>query len=173
MEPPPWVDDLLEAVQKQTRAAAKQAARVETAFSELDAQLTVLASAAKKQAAPNASEPRASPEARFDDLFDALDALDEAQQLAREPHLAEGLARVRERLLKFCERAGYTRLVPLGEPLDPKVMRAVGTEAAEGVDKGRITRVVRAAIFAGAKLVREGEAIVSAERQADEHCVGY
>ena len=175
-ERPAWVGELLDALQKQTRAAAKQAARFEAGLGELDARVIGLAESIKKSAS---SAVPAAQRARYDEVFDALDALDEAQLRAVEPHLAQGLTRVSERLLRFCERAGYSRIVPRGEQPDPRVVRVVGSEPGIGVDRGRVTRVVRAAVVAGAELVREGEVIVSSERAGlttegaiDEHCLG-
>ncbi len=186
-ERPPWLDELLEnqaelvttlqselldAVQKQTRAAAKQAARTETALSELEAGLTKLpAQVAAVQELhrldPRAGTPRSSDSLHdnheeLEDLFDALDALDQARELAREPHLASGLERVGQRLLRFCERAGCTRVAPRGELPDARLVRVVGTELSDEIGQGRVARVVRAAIVAGSRLVREGQVIVAA-----------
>ena len=165
---PTWADELLEALQKQSRSVVKQGARLDASLGELDSRVAALHDALKASAAP-----AATPAIRLDDVFDALDALDEARRLADEPHLAAGLARVSERLCRFCERAGYTRLAPVGELPDARLLRIVGTEHDTGIGTGRVTRVVRAAIVAGTTLVREGEAILSQEGGTDEQRLGH
>jgi len=170
-----WVDELLrelqEGLQKQSRAAVKQATRLEAALGETDARVTALGEAIKKL--PGASVSRESNVTRPDEVFDALDALDEALRLTAEPHLAQGLTRVRERLLRFCERLGYTRVDGHGELPDPQVMRIVGTEARHDAAHGTVTRVVRAAVRSGSQIVREGEVIVSTQEDSDGARLGY
>jgi molecular chaperone GrpE (heat shock protein) len=162
------VGELLEALQKQSRSMVKQGARLDASLGALDARVGALQDALKASAAP------AAPTAiRLDEVFDALDALDEARRLVDEPHLSAGLARVCERLCRFCERAGYTRLAPVGELPDARLLRVVGTEQDAGIGTGRITRVVRAAIVTGTTLVREGEAILSQEGGTDEQRMGH
>jgi molecular chaperone GrpE (heat shock protein) len=163
--------EVLDALQKLSRATAKQSARLEAAIGESDARLTTLLEALRKQSA--ASSAREAPDAaRYDELFDALDALDEARALAREPHLYDGLLRVRDKLLRFLERAGYSRVAEDSGVPDGRLMRVVGTEPRSELAPGTITRVVRAAIVAGGRVVREGEVIVSTEVQGDERHVG-
>jgi hypothetical protein len=96
--------------------------------------------------------------ARWDELLDALDLLDEAVRLA-DPMLAPGLAGVTERLGRFLAHAGLTRLALLGHPPDGRLFRIVGTQPHPSLAEGVIARVVRAAVLQGEHLVREGEAI--------------
>jgi molecular chaperone GrpE (heat shock protein) len=165
---PTWADELLEGLQKQSRTLVKQGARLDASLGALDARVGALHDVLK--ASPASAAPTAI---RLDDVFDALDALDEARRLVDEPHLSVGLSRVSERLCRFCERAGYTRLAPVGELPDARLLRVVGTEHDTGIGTGRITRVVRAAIVAGTTLVREGEAILSQESGTDDQRLGH
>jgi molecular chaperone GrpE (heat shock protein) len=165
---PPWVDEILEGLQKQNRAAAKQAARLEALIGECSADLRL----AREELGRSASTVATTGEP-YHDLFDALDALDQAMVLAGEPHLVEGLSRVRLRIQQFCERAGYTRTGAVGQPVDAASMRIVGTQRAGDVPVGSISRVVCAAIRRGGQLVREGQVIVQIEEKNDESQLGY
>lgn len=164
-------EEVLDALQKLSRATAKQSARLEAAIGESDARLSTLLEELRKQS--DASPTRGAPDAvRYDELFDALDALDEARALAREPHLSEGLVRVRDKLLRLLERAGYSRVAEGAGVPDGRLMRVVGTEPRADLAPGTITRVVRAAIVARGRVVREGEVIVSTEVKGDERHMG-
>jgi molecular chaperone GrpE (heat shock protein) len=166
-EPPPWVDALLEITQKHARSLAKHGARVEASLGEVLAQVTALQQQATR-AAPAAERNEVS----YEEIFDALDALDEAQQVAREPHLASGLRRVSERLIRFCERQGFSRASAIGSPPDPRTMRVVGAEPCADVPRGAVARVVRAPIVTANRVVREGEVIVSDGGQLHEPRMG-
>lgn len=162
---PAWASELREAIQKHSRAAAKQNARLEGMFGELEAHLIALKRALQARPSTPSSE-------RYDDLFDALDGLDEAQRISTEPHLREGLSRITKRLVGFCERAGYARITPHGEAPDARFVQVVGVERSEQVLPGRVTRVVRAAIVADSQLVREGSVIVSGEEEGHGQRLG-
>lgn len=165
-ERPEWADELLSAVQKQTRAAAKQSARLEQAIGELTENVNALREQVQKDQAQHKTEhdsARQASAAPPQELFEALDALNEALRVTREPHLAEGLSRVRDRLVQSCARQGYTLLGARGERPDGRFLRIVGTEAGTDAVRGTISRVVRAAVLEGDRLVREGEVIVCVE----------
>jgi molecular chaperone GrpE (heat shock protein) len=164
-------DDVLDAIQKLSRATVKQSARLEAALGESDARLTAVLEGLRKRAdGPSTQDAADAP--RYDELFDSLDALDEARALAREPHLSDGLLRVHDKLLRFLERAGYSRMAEDSGVPDGRLMRVVGTEPRADRVPGTITRVVRAAIVAQGRVVREGEVIVSTEAQGDEQYMG-
>ena len=165
---PPWVDELAQGLQKQSRAAAKQAARLEALIWDCSADLRL----AREERGRSASAV-ATREEPYDDLFDALDALDQARLMAGEPHLVEGLSRVQLRIQQFCERAGFARIGAVGQPVDAASMRIVGTERAGEVPAGSISRVVCAAIRRRGQLVREGQVIVQIEEKNDESQLGY
>ncbi len=152
-------DEILEAIQKQTRAAAKQSARFEAAFGALEERLATLASKLEQRSLVTAQV--VAPELNLDPVFDALDGLDAARTLAHDPHLAEGLQRVADRLEQLCEQHGYRRLSGVGMAPDPRVMRVVGTDPRCDLPRGVVSRVVRAALLRGDRVVREGNVIVS------------
>jgi|GEM_PF-6914941 len=152
VERPSWADEVLESMQKQARATAKQSARLEASVADLDARLSELGATTRAREA-----------ADFGDLFDALDALDAARALTSEPHLAEGLARVQAKLVGFSVRRGFSRVATRGELPDARLMRVVGTERSVEIAAGLVSTVVRAAIVSGDKVVREGEVLVSEE----------
>jgi molecular chaperone GrpE (heat shock protein) len=167
-ERPAWVDELTEAVQKQSRAAAKQSARLEATLGEIDARIAQLGATiarTRSHVAPGSDD-------AFELVFDALDALDAARALARDPHLADGLSRVGERLARFCEQRGFQRVTGLGSTPDAAVMRVVGTEPSAEQAAGNVVRVVRAAVLRGDQVVREGNVIVSAPEGEHEQRLG-
>lgn len=161
---PSWVDELLEALQKQSRAVVKQSARVEAALTEQAARIEQLARA-QEQARERTIVERAR---EYTPLFDALDALDEARRVAADPHLRTGLSLVAERVHGFCAQAGFQRLELNGALPDARVCRVVGTEPGTGAPAGCVQRVVRAAVVHGERVIREGEVIVIAPESQDE-----
>lgn len=171
LERPAWVDELAAALQKQTRAATKQTARLEAAVGELDARVAQLA--AELGQTRGANEAFEANEAEsYELVFDALDALDAARELAADPHLAEGLARVGERLELFCASRGFRRVTSLGAAPDGNLMRVVGTERS-AQPPGQVLRVVRAALLRGEQLVREGSVIISAREEQHGQRLGH
>jgi molecular chaperone GrpE (heat shock protein) len=167
-ERPDWADELLEAVleamQKQARAAAKQGARFEVALGALEERVTSVAARLEQRVAPVPVASAPIPEA----VFDALDGLDVARALADDPHLAEGLSRVADRLERWCASQGYRRLSGLGAAPNARLMRVAGTEPRRDLAPGLVSRVVKAAIVRGEELVREGSVIVSSEELVRE-----
>ncbi len=155
---PAWIDELLESTQKQARTAAKQSLRVETMLTELGETIEKL-----RASVDSAAASRDAPPPRCTEIFDALDALDAARTMASEPNLVEGLTRVQQKLSRFCEQHGYTRVAPVGEEPDGRIVRIVGTETSVTIPPGRITKIVRAAILSAHEIVREGEVLISKE----------
>jgi len=158
-------------VHKQGRATVKQSARLEAALAEQAALITQLSQKLERAAAREHEPDVRSLALRFAPLFDALDALDEAARLATEPHLATGLALVRQRVQSFCEQSGFRRTEATGRALDPRLCRIVGTESRAGVATGTVLSVVRAAILHTDRLVREGEVIVASSMQTAHQAV--
>ena len=154
---PVWVDELLEAQHKQSRASVKQAARLESALAEQRTSITELAAKLDRNDRAAGLHARAQ---SYEPLFDALDALDEARRLCVQPELAAGLALIAERIVRFCEQAGFRRSDGLGGPPDARICRVVGAEPRPGWPNGHVSRSVQAAILHGERVLREGRAIV-------------
>jgi molecular chaperone GrpE (heat shock protein) len=171
---PAWAGEILESLQKQTRSAAKQTARLEGLLGESSAQLQE--THALVQALHESPAQREAAQLVPEELFDALDALDEAATFVQEPNLSEGLQRVHARIASYCARLGYARLAAVGGEVDARTMRVVGAQTSPALPPGAIVRVVRAAIVAGNALVREGQVIVNRmpneEAVQDESYVG-
>jgi molecular chaperone GrpE (heat shock protein) len=156
-EPPLWASSLVDALQKSARAQARLTLQVEDLDRKLEGGLAELRSSlsSRKGSAPGASS---GAEPRWNELLDALDRLDEAIRLV-DPASASGLAGVKTRLMSFLESSGLTRLAPLGQPLDGRLFRVVGTEPHPSLVEGSVVRLVRAAVLREGHLLREGEAI--------------
>lgn len=152
-------DEVLEAIARLGRAAAKQSAGVEARLEALEA--GVRSAEERSQGANLPSE-----------ALDALDALDQAIERSSQPAMAEGLAGIREKMERHLGELGYRRLGRRGERPDPKIMKVVAVEADPEVGSGRIARVVRTAVLSGTVLLREGHVIVSAKGRDDEQHVG-
>ena len=157
---PAWVDELAELLQKTSRAQARLGMKLddldrklEGGFGELRASLAVTSRA-----------PESSP-ARWDDLLDAMDLLEEAaRSLDGEgvhAETAEGLRRVLARLECFLDQNALQRLAPVGTAPDGKTFRVVGTAQRADLPDGVIARVVRAAVLSGGRVVREGEVLTN------------
>jgi molecular chaperone GrpE (heat shock protein) len=158
-EDPSAAGDSVEAVasllQKVARAQARQSLQVESIESKLEAGFADLR--ASLMAATSAS----GAGLRFDECFDAMDALDEAVRLAPSPEYARGLNVVLERLTSFLTRSGYQRSAAIGQPVDARRFRVVGTEVKDAQPPGIVVGVARAAVLRQGEVVREGEVIVS------------
>lgn len=172
-ETPSWAAELLEALQKQGRTQVKQAARLEATLAEHATRIAELGADLARQREREQEQSARALAHEYTPLFDALDALDEAQRSTADPHVRTGLALVSERVQQFCERAGFARIDALGRPADPRRFRVIGTEPLAHGPAGYVQRVVRAAIVHGEQLVREGEVIIGGlpvdEERRDEH----
>lgn len=160
--PPPELVDTLEAVRKAARAQAKLALRVDELHELTAAQLTALRAGVEGAAAKASVAALPWPE-----LLDALDLLDHAaDSLAASDRgdVAEGLRRVAGRVGRFIERGGFERLGAVGEPVDPRRFRVVGTDDVPSLAEGAIVRVLRAAVVQEGRVVREGEVITQRRR---------
>lgn len=156
-EPPVWTAGLVDALQKSARAQARLSLQVEDLDRKLEGGLAELRSSLslRRGTVPGVTS---GTELRWNELLDALDLLDEAIRMV-EPASASGLAGVKTRLIHFLESSGLTRLTPLGQPLDGRLFRVVGTESHPSLTEGSVVRLVRAAVLREGHLLREGEAI--------------
>jgi hypothetical protein len=156
-EPPVWAVGLVDALQKSARAQSRLALQVEDLDRKLEGGLAELRSSlsSRRGTVPGVSS---GTEPRWNELLDALDLLDEAIRLS-DPASASGLAGVKARLINVLESSGLTRLTPLGQPLDGRLFRVVGTEPHPSLAEGSVVRLVRAAVLREGLLLREGEAI--------------
>lgn len=155
-EPAPWDTELLEQMQKLSRSNARLSLRledlekkVEGGFAELRSHLTT---------------PKSADQSRPDELFDALDALDEACLNARalQPEFADGLERVARRLEQVALEQTYIRVRPHGQSPDGRLFKVIGGMFAPHLADGLVARVVRAAITArDGATIREGEVLTS------------
>jgi molecular chaperone GrpE (heat shock protein) len=145
-----------ETLRKMTRSLGRTALRVEEIERKLDAAPT--------------SRDSATESADIGALFDALDLLDRMTQASRrasQGEVAVGLEGVSNRIARFLDSAGFTRIATLGVVPDGHLFKVVGTAQVEHATPGTIIEVVRAAIRRGDLVVREGEVITAAERPAD------
>lgn len=149
---------LTDLVQKTSRAQARISLKLEDIESKLEAGFQE-ARMDRKALAQTANAPV--------DLTAVLDALDLLQEAARTAQgggndaLAGGITGISLRLSSFIERAGLTRQGAAGEQPDGRLFRVVGTEAQADCSPGAITRVIRAAVTSGDRIVREGEVLVA------------
>jgi molecular chaperone GrpE (heat shock protein) len=94
-----------------------------------------------------------------------LDALDLLCEVKRQPSLppgcAEGLDGVVTRLDRALLQVGIARHGEIGQPVDGRHFRVVGTEEVPDSPEGVITRLVRHAAMRGNQLVREGEVLIN------------
>ena len=141
-------DELLEQVKKLARANQKLALQVE--------------SLASKPAVPAVPAP-AAPEPSYEAVLDAMDALDHAVMAASDDDALDsfvaGLEGVQERLSRFLEGVGVTRVGARGEAPEPRLHKVVGTTDDEDVEEGAVARVVRAGARKGDRVLRVGEVI--------------
>lgn len=157
LEPPLWVGELQEALQRSARAQGKVGLRLEQVEHKLDQGLGDLQRRVSALAPPRFND--------LDDLFNAIDLLDQARAsiAAEHPEAAVGLDGVRSRLERYLEQAGLARhgdSVLHREP-DGQRVRIVGTEERPELPEGVVTRIVRAAITRGDQLVREGAVLTN------------
>jgi len=159
-EPPPaWAQELIEALLRSARAQAKLGLRVEEIERKVEGGFADLRGQVQLAAAPKREERE-----RRDELFDAMDLLDEAIRAADDGGqgaLGDGLRGVQARLDRFLAQSQLRRLALLGEPPDGRRQRVVGTAAEPQLSEGAVVRVVRATIVRGDELVREGEVLVN------------
>ncbi|HEX5754507.1 MAG TPA: hypothetical protein VFZ09_50450 [Archangium sp.] len=157
--PPVWGTQLLDAVQKSSRAQARLALHVEDVERKLEGGLAELrGSLSSLRGVTSAHSPGSEPP--WDELLDALDLLEEASRVAADAALASGLLGVAARLERFLTSSGIRRLATIGHIPDGRLFRIVGTQPHPSFAEGAIARVVRAAALRGEHLVREGEAII-------------
>ena len=148
--------EVLEQLQKLSRASARTALRLEDLEKKLEGGFADLRS--------QLSAPKVADQPRPEELFDALDALDEACVNARalQPELAEGLERVARRVEEVTLKQAWVRVRPHGQPPDGRLFKVVGAVQTPDLADGLVARVVRAAITSrDGATVRQGEVITS------------
>jgi molecular chaperone GrpE (heat shock protein) len=146
---------LADAVQKIARAQARMSLKLDDVEGKLEAGLQELR---QQQKQGNDDD-----DDGLDPVLDAVDLLEEAARTARrggDETLATGIAGIGARLSTFLGDAGVSRVGAAGVPPDPRLFRVVGTEP--GHPAGVVTRVVRAAVLSGDKVLREGEVLIAA-----------
>jgi molecular chaperone GrpE (heat shock protein) len=153
------VEVIASMVQKVARVQARQGLRIE----EIEAKIEAGFSDLRSSLATTGSTAEAG--LRFDDCFDAMDALDEAARVAPSVDHAQGLHIVLGRLNDFIEHAGYRRDAAVGQTVDASRFRVIGTEVDDAKPAGAVVQVARAAVLRQGKLIREGEVIVSTRSQ--------
>jgi molecular chaperone GrpE len=75
--------------------------------------------------------------------------------------LIEGVRMTRMLLASALERHGLQEIKALGQPFDPALHDAVGTEPAPGVREGQVLRVLQAGYQLGDRVVRHSRVIVA------------
>lgn len=152
---PPWVQDLTENTQRAARASGKAALRVEELERKVEGGLADI------QRALRDLRPAGGAELRWDELLDALDLLDEAAVSLPEGAAGAGLRSVSARIERFLAQGGLERHAPLGAAPDGRLFQIVGTEEDEDLPEGAVTRVVRAAVTRGDRVLREGQVLTN------------
>jgi molecular chaperone GrpE (heat shock protein) len=149
--------EILEAIQKASRAQARLTARFDAIESKIEGGFMDLR-AAIAAAAP------ARTSMRWDDLLDAMDLLDEAVRLVGTTvgrEAADGLQGIGSRLDRFLAQSGLARLGVPERLDDGRRFRVVGTEDLPDRPDGVVVRLVRAAVLDGERVVREGEVTIN------------
>jgi hypothetical protein len=157
-EPPPWLEQLLTLAQKSTRASARMALRLDDIERKLEGGFVSLRETLRQSVPVDVSS------LIWDDLLDAMDLLEEAVQTTStqgQGAMSDGLRGVLVRLERFLAQAQFERIGVPGAPPDGKLFRVVGTEHAPQLAEGVITRVVRAAVLQGERVVREGAVLTN------------
>jgi molecular chaperone GrpE (heat shock protein) len=154
------LDEIADLVRKSARGQVRVAA-------QLDALESTLQAGFAEQRAAAATNAAASPPDALNGWSDVLDALDTLEHVASsagpfaDSAYVEGLRAVAARLERALARVTIERVGERGAPVDPRVLRVVGTEDHPDLPEGVVTRVVRAAAMARGRVVREGEVFVN------------
>jgi GrpE len=154
------VSELLDSLRKVVRSNGRLGLRLDAIEAKLEAGLADVR-ARIVLTTPPPKEPAA---VRWDDLLDALDALDRAAESAgavSSEGMRDGLRAIVARLELIVQQAGITRVSGTGNVPDGRMFRVVGTEAHADRDDGTVVRVVRSAARSGSRVVREGEVVVN------------
>ncbi|KIG16181.1 hypothetical protein DB30_04899 [Enhygromyxa salina] len=111
--------------------------------------------------------PSQTPPASLDEIFDALDRLDDARRTlgAEQAAVADGLAAIGLRLERFIAAQGLQRHADTGVVPQGQRFRVVGTQYNPDLADGIVTQIVRSAATRGDTLIREGEVIVNKRTQ--------
>ena len=155
---PDWALEMAEMLQKTSRAQAKLAVKLDDLASRVDGGFTQLEGLVKSSQRVQADE------VSWDDLLDAMDILEAAvdsSEVRDIPALAEGLRGVVRRLERVLSKHSLTRLAPQGELPDGRLFRVVGSHPEPALPEGVVSRVVRAAVVRGDRVLREGEVLTN------------
>lgn len=155
---PIWASELTEILQKTARAQAKLAVKLDDLSSRVDGGFTHL------EAQHRRTEPVAASGLKWDDLLDAMDLLETAagsSEAQANPALAEGLQRVLLRLERMLSQGSLERRAARGVPADGRLFRVVGAHEEPSLPDGVVSRVVRAAVVSGDRIIREGEVLTN------------
>ncbi len=154
---PGWANEMIELFQKTARAQAKLAVKLDDLSSRVDGGFTHLEALQR-------AEPIAPSDLKWDDLLDAMDLLETAagsSEAQASPALAEGLRRVLQRLERMLSQGSLERRASPGAAPDGRLFRVVGTHEEPGLPDGVVSRVVRAAVVRGDRVIREGEVLTN------------
>jgi len=155
------IDEILESVLKLSRAQAKQGLRVEGLENKLEGGFTEMRSEFASLAERDSSESSFN----WSDLLDAMDTLEKAcrsLEQREERDISAGLRGAIGRMERFLfEQAGISRINQTDGAPNGKLFRIVAVDGGLGPSDSLTTRVVRAAVLRGDKLMREGELIVN------------
>lgn len=155
---PAWAAELAELVQKTSRAQARLALKLDDLASRVDGGFTSLETLHRQAEVPTAGA------LQWDDLLDAMDLLETAAaspEAQASPALADGLRRVLSRLERMLAQGSLERRAAHGVPPDGRLFRVVGAHEAPGLPEGVVSRVVRAAVVRGDRVIREGEVLTN------------
>lgn len=158
--PPEWALDLLDAMQKSSRATGRVGLKLEELDRKLEGGLQDLRSLLANANLGTA----ATPADGWDDLLDALDLLDAAILSARgagQEGLAAGLEGIHQRLERMLHNHRIQRLDEVNGPPDGRLFKVVGTQSREDCADGAVVRLVHAAATQGSQILREGEVIIN------------
>jgi molecular chaperone GrpE (heat shock protein) len=151
--------ELVDLMRKSARAQARVAAKLDAMQAAWHGALAEL----REAVAPARAASAAAGPGR-DDLLDALDTLDHVVAslgAADAASVAEGLRAVAGKLARVLSQGSLERVGAPGMSVDGRSMRVVGTEDRPDLPDGVVSRVVRAAVVSGGRVVREGEVFVN------------
>lgn len=158
--------ELADLVRKGLREQARLAAKLDALDAKMQAGLAERRSpSARTVDGAAARGPAGDARAGWIEVLDAVDTIEhvasQVDATADGAPLSQGLRAVASRLVRALAQAEIVRVGAPGEPVDPKVVRVVGTDDRPDWPDGVVTRVLRAGAVARGRLVREGEVFVN------------
>jgi molecular chaperone GrpE len=112
-------------------------------------------------AAPEATEDRGREERLLRDWLEVVDSVDRALLIEQGSPVEKGLQAVLSQMEDVLARHGVERIEPYGQPFDPSLHEAIGTQAGEDVAGHTVLAVARAGYRIGDRLLRPAEVVVS------------